>query len=338
MRTLRILLATTMVALSSHAIADIDVKTLTTDIQHIVEENDFNGVVLVANNEKILIRTIQGFADAEKRTSLTQDHLFSPGSVGKEFTAVSVMQLVQQGKLSYQDSVVSYIDDLPESLQKITIEHIMTHTSGLPRIKWKRGINTDDVISQIKHSEPAFAPGSDYLYSNVNVVLRALVVEAVTDTPYQAYVKDTIFSVAGMSSAYQQTDVQGASELLVAGDYPTAIKGVTIYVTPDDLLKFEQALIAGKLLPFPDVQQSLTGDNLSGQEHRARFDFGFFNLDDNGALLSWQHDGSNPSHHTLKYHHFGHGITMVAMSSDGNKSLLFAVKEAVEAHFSDKKI
>ncbi len=316
-------------------------EALSTDywgsIEEIVQETGFNGTIVVGRGEQVLLHKIVGYADPAKTIPLTANHLFSPGSVGKEFTTISIMQLAAKNKLNYQDSITKYVDGLPAWANKITIKHILTHTSGLPDVKWKRGISTTDVIQQIQQGTLAFEPGTGYKYTNFNVVVRALIVESITGQSYAKYVDDTIFNVAGMTGSFHQTTNDEAYRRgVVSGDYPTNITGLTIYVTPLDLFKFENALWNGSLLSAEQVKQALPGDSLSGQTNRAYFDFGKFFVDDNGALVSWEHDGSNPSHHTIKHHDFNSGNIFILMSSDGNKSTLYKLLNELKASTSEE--
>lgn len=318
-----------LLSMSLQVIASSNNQLNLTEIHTYADEAGFNGAILVTRNEKLIVEAYLGYADSEKTMALTRQHLFSPGSVGKEFTTVGMMQLEAQGLLSYEDKVSKYVKGLPEWASKVTIHQVLNHTSGFPKIKWHSGISTADAISQIASSEGLFTPGSGYQYSNLNVVVRALIIEAIVNMPFSAYLQQHVFEPVKITKAYQQLSPQDVSANQVAGDYPTYINGVTVYITPVDLLKFEQALTSELLLPFSSLQAKLDGDVLSGQHHRALYDFGSFFKDEKGALLHWQHDGSNPSHHTLKFHDFDNEIVIILMSSDGNKSTLYALKEKI---------
>ncbi|MEN3158611.1 serine hydrolase domain-containing protein [Alkalimonas sp. NCh-2] len=300
-------------------------------IESLVQERGFNGSIVIAKGEQVLFHQNFGYADAAASIPLTSKHVFSPGSVGKEFTTISMMQLAASNKLTYQDKITDYIDGLPAWASEITIEHVLTHTSGLPAVQWKKHISTADAVQQIQQGQPVFEPGAGYHYTNLNVVVRALIVERITGKSYSDSVVDTIFKVAGMTDSFHQTDRQPAANTVVAGDFPTHMAGLTIYVTPLDLYKFERALWNGSLVKAEQLRQVLEGDRLSGQQNRAYFDFGRFMLDQDGTLLSWEHDGSNPSHHTIKHHDFITGSIVVLMSSDGNKSTLYQLLHAIQA-------
>ncbi|WP_052748974.1 serine hydrolase domain-containing protein [Arsukibacterium ikkense] len=305
-------------------------------IEKTVLETSFNGTIVVGRGDQTFFQKSVGYADPAKTIPLTANHLFSPGSVGKEFTTVSIMQLAAKNKLKYQDSITKYVDGLPAWANKITIEQILTHTSGLPDVKWKEGINTADAIQQIQQGTLVFEPGTGYKYTNLNVVVRALIVESIIGQSYADYVDSSIFKVAGMTHAFHQTENEHVSKTVVSGDFPTNMAGLTIYLTPMDLFRFENALWNGSLLSTEQLRQALPGDSLSGQTNRAYFDFGKFFVDDNGSLVTWEHDGSNPSHHTIKHHDFNSGNIFILMSSDGNKSTLYKLLNELKASISEE--
>ncbi|GAB2931651.1 alpha/beta fold hydrolase [Rheinheimera gaetbuli] len=294
-------------------------------IEKTVKDSGFNGTIVVGNKAQVIWQKSIGYADTDRIIPLTAEHVFSPGSVGKEFTTVSIMQLAANNSLEYQDKISKYIHGLPSWADNITIEHILTHTSGLPDVVWKQHISTADAVQQIKQAQLAFEPGAGYKYTNLNVVVRALIVESITGQRYADYIADTIFTVAGMTDSFHQTETGLVSKAVVAGDFPTNIAGLTVYVSPFDLFKFENALWNGSLIDAEQLKWVLRGDILSGKDNRAYFDFGSFSMNDNDKLVAWQHDGSNPSHHTLKHHDFITGNVFILMSSDGNKSTLYKI-------------
>jgi len=301
-------------------------------IEKMAQESGFNGTIVVGNKTQVILHKSIGYADSEKTIPINAKHLFSPGSVGKEFTTVSIMQLAANSRLNYQDKISKYIHGLPSWANKITIEHILTHTSGLPDVKWKKYLSTTDAVQQVQQAQLAFEPGTSYKYTNLNVVVRALIVESITGQRYADYLADSIFKVAGMTDSLHQTENELASKRVVSGDFPTNIAGLTIYVTPLDLFKFENALWNDSLIGTEQIKRALLGDTLSGKDNRAYFDFGEYWLDDNRNLVSWQHDGSNPNHHTLKHHDFITGNIFILMSSDGNKATLYKLLNELKKH------
>ena len=291
----------------------------------------FNGSVLVGNSEKVSYYERIGFADKQKNTPLTEKHLFSTGSIGKEFSTLAVMKLVEDGKLNYKDKVSKYVTSLPNWSNEITIENIMTHTSGLPSLNWFVGIESEDVNAQISAvKELAFLPGNGFLYTNMNIVTRSYVVEALTGMPYQDFVTQEILRKANMPTAIQPIGMNKLTNQITYHEDPNALKAISLYATPFDLYNFEKSLWRDKIIKSNSLKEVLSGDKYSGSRNRAYFDFGRFYLNNDGEISYWEHDGSSwPTHHVIKYHNFEKDIFVILMSNDGNKNTLFEMKTAI---------
>jgi len=292
---------------------------------------EFNGSVLIGNSKEVLYYERVGYRDLKKTEALTDKHLFNPGSITKEFTTLAIMKLVDDGKLNYQDKLASYLPTLPEWAQKVTVQHVMTHTSGLPRINWAVGLESSDLHQQLMAIKTlAFKPGEGFLYGNLNLVMRVYLVEAITKMSYQDYIKQEIIDMANMHDTFQPVGMEMLNSTMVYREEPNALKGIALYTTPLDLYKFEKTLWQGKFIPIHLIKESLTGDVLSGSSDRAYFDFGRFYPNNKGKLIYWEHDGSaNPKHHTLKFHDFEKDLIIIVMSSDGNKQTPFALKTKI---------
>lgn len=291
----------------------------------------FNGSVLVGNSEKVFYYEQIGFADKQKNIPLTENYLFSTGSIGKELSTLAIMKLVEDGKLNYKDKVSKYVSSLPNWSNDITIENIMTHTSGLPSLNWFVGIESEDVNEQINAvKELAFIPGNGFLYTNMNIVIRSYVVEALTGMPYQDFVTEEIFRKANMSTAIQPIGMNKLTNQITYHEDPNALKAISSYATPLDLYNFEKSLWQDKIIKSSSLKTVLPGDKLSGSRNRAYFDFGRFYFNNDKELNYWEHDGSSwPTHHAIKYHNFEKDIFIILMSNDGNKNTLFEMRTAI---------
>ncbi|NQZ08312.1 MAG: beta-lactamase family protein [Algicola sp.] len=297
----------------------------------------FNGAILVGTSTKVLYHNRIGFADKQKKLQLTEQHLFSAGSIAKELTTVAIMKLVEDGKISYQDSVSKYFPKLNPWANKVTIKHLMTHTSGLPRIHWIDNVDSVDVAEQIEKIEKlAFTPGEGFLYGNINIVLRAHIVEAVTKMDFQAFLQQQIFDVANMRHSVNPGSMKQHTASMVYKIDPNAIEGMTFFTTPYDIYQFELALWQQKFILAQSIKAALPGDLLSGSSTRALFDFGRFSVNSKNELLSWEHDGNSPpDHYALKFHDFENDLIIVMMSSDGNRTTLFDLKLSILSIIND---
>lgn len=290
----------------------------------------FNGTVLVAGNDKVLYENSIGFADKEKQVVLTPKHRFSPGSISKEFTTIAMMMLKDKGQLNYHDTLSKHLPNLPPWADRVSIEHLLTHTSGLGRIKFHPNITTDEVIDQIMAvAQLAYEPGKGYSYGNLNVVLRALIIEKISKKPFGTFVKDHLFDPAGMTNTFSQTNFDSKPPSMVFGEVPTAIAGVTVYTTPSDLLKWEKALWRNVYVRIDTLKEAIVKKGMSGQPGRAYFDFGGFVTNNQGALVKRDHDGTHPSHHAYLANYLDKGTTIILISSDGRKATLFEIEDMI---------
>ncbi len=295
-------------------------------ISELGAERGFNGSVAIKIAHFPLKTFTVGLFD--EQTRLSPEHLFSSGSFGKQFTTVAVLKLQQDGKLELEDRIVEYLPSLPSWAEQITVRNLLNHTSGLPKIKWKKNIDTEDVMSQVQSlASLPFEPGTSYLYGNINVMLRAKIVEKVTGVEFRQYLQTTFFAPLNMQHTLQFSKVEPRHGIAV-GDYPTAINGVTLYTTAADMVRWEIALLAGNAISGKPVTEFLKPHPLSGKDNHAEFDFGFF-LENSGEVTKLQHDGSNPSHHVLKYTDVTNQFIFAAMSNDGDKGTLYLLKDKI---------
>ena len=150
-----------------------------------------------------------GMANLNDDVSITSQTVFHVASMSKQFTAASILLLAQQGKLSLDDDVHKYIPELPDFGERITLRHLMHHTSGL-RDQWsllglagwrysKDLITDDDVMSVLVHQKALnFKPGEKYMYSNTGFTLLALVVKKVSGMSLREFTTKNIFEPLGM--------------------------------------------------------------------------------------------------------------------------------------------
>src|SRR5262249_32005960 len=141
------------------------------------------------------------------------------GSMNKMFTSVAIAQLVQQGKMSYTDTVAKVLPDYPnqETASKITVHQLLTHTSGLgdffgPEYAQKKGNlhELKDYLAFFANKPLKFEPGKDWAYSNAGMLVAGLIVERVSGQNYFAYIREHIYQPSGMknSDSYEKTKPQ----------------------------------------------------------------------------------------------------------------------------------
>ncbi len=238
-------------------------------VQEYVAKHEFMGTVLVARGSQTLFSKGYGFANLEWDIPNSPSTKFRLGSVTKQFTAASILLLEERGKLNVNDPVKKYLPDAPAAWDKITIFHLLTHTSGIPNFtsfpdypKLEPFATTaEQLVARFRDNPLDFQPGEKWSYSNSGYVLLGYLVEKISGETYAAFVRDNIFKPLGMNdSGYDSNSAiisQRASGYVRAGNgfenagfinmtVPHAAGA--LYSTTGDLLKWEQALWGGKLL------------------------------------------------------------------------------------------
>src|SRR5258706_11917690 len=155
------------------------------------DTGNFTGVVLVARKGRILLERAYGMANYELQVPNSTATRFHIASVSKPFTAMAILQLEERGRLSVGDPVSRFVPDFPNG-DRITLEHLLTHTSGIPNVNdlpdydtFARSPHTvEQLVAKFASLPLDFQPGSDYHYSNSNYNLLALILEKVTEKNY----------------------------------------------------------------------------------------------------------------------------------------------------------
>jgi len=185
-------------------------------LAHFDEKEDFSGTVLVAAGDSVIFDYANGMADKEQNVPINIDTKFNTGSVAKMFTAVAIAQLAEQDKLSFNDSIDKYLDSFPGDIgKKITIEQLLTHTSGLGDLftpeymsKMDEVDTVDGFMSFITNQPLRFEPGSRHEYSNAGFVVLGAIIEKISGENYFDYIRNHITEPLGMADTafYKKID------------------------------------------------------------------------------------------------------------------------------------
>ena len=171
-------------------------------IMPLVDEGLLSGSILIAIRGNILFAKGYGFADRENNILITPETIFRIGSITKPITAIAIMQLHEKNKLDINDPLNRYLHDFPNG-DKITLYHLLTHTSGIPSYDWRRSEDKpqklDVVINWIKELTLQSKPGEKFMYSNSGYALLAYIIEKVSGLKYEDYLKENIFIPCGMN-------------------------------------------------------------------------------------------------------------------------------------------
>lgn len=227
--------------------------------------------VAVYRNGRISYAKGYGLANIEEDVPITPESVFDIGSTSKQFTAASILLLEKQGKLSVNDDIRKYIPELPDYGQKITILHLLNHTSGLRdylTLMHLAGFNMDSVTTdedalQLITRQKAlnFAPGSEWLYSNTGFFLLSIIVKRVSGKTLHEFAAEHIFRPLGMTHtqyrddhaalipnramAYDPKEIADGYKLDVS--YFEQTGDGAVHTSVEDLLKWDENFYSGQV-------------------------------------------------------------------------------------------
>ena len=251
--------------------------------------------VIVTKDGKTVFRKAYGMADVAKKVPMTPEAVMRLGSITKQFTSTAIMMLADEGKLTVSDDITKYLPDYPTRGKRITIEHLLTHTSGIVSYTSKPGfaatmtkdIAVADMIDGFKNDPLDFEPGTRYRYNNSGYLLLGAIIEKVSGMPYARFVEQRIFVPLGMThTAYEgyerATAPRAAGHTPAAGHYGASMPlsmtqpyaAGALVSTVDDLARWDAAVSSGKLLKAASWQQAFTPYALPG-EAKSSYGYGW---------------------------------------------------------------
>ncbi len=180
------------------------VAAVDTLVRHTMEAARIPGLAIaVVRRGEVLVSRGFGAAELEHRTSVTDETMFQSGSLGKQFTAAGVLSLVEAGKIALDSSVRHYLPEVPASWQPITIRHLLSHRGGVPdytseTFDYRKDYSDADLIAMAGALPLEFPAGARWNYSNTGYVLLGIIVTRVTGRPYDQFLRERIFTPAGM--------------------------------------------------------------------------------------------------------------------------------------------
>ncbi|VAV95084.1 Beta-lactamase class C-like and penicillin binding proteins (PBPs) superfamily [hydrothermal vent metagenome] len=292
------------------------IEALDAFAQRMADEDRFSGVLGIKQGQKLIYQRAFGMANRQQDIPVTSETPFFFASQGKMFTAVSVLQLVEAGKLNLNDPLGKYLTDYPnKEMAKVTIRQLLTHRGGTGEMGLlgpQDGVNRKKlrtlggIIKLNGNRPPAFEPGSRMDYSNYGFILLGAIIEKVSGKDYYDYVTERVLKPARMNKTGWPT----LDELTnVAVPYTTskdkylvsAIEtlpwrgspaggGVSTLV---DELRFVEALRAGKILSLPLLQEAI-------KPQEEWYGYGFV-TGYSGGFPQWGHGGGAPGTSTFLY-------------------------------------
>ncbi|MDV4099869.1 serine hydrolase domain-containing protein [Elizabethkingia anophelis] len=249
--------------------------------------NGPGGVFMITKDGKPVYKKAFGKSNLELNTDLNPESVFQLGSITKQFTAIAILILEEQGKLKVTDPVSKYVPDYPSG-DKITIHHLLTHTSGIKDFTKMKSLQdiaqkemTPKMMVDFFKNEPIdFAPGEKFEYNNAGYVLLGYIIELTSGVTYENFIQKNIFDKTGMTNSYYASD----RKVIKNSAYGYHQKG-NVYVnksiisfsvpfssgslmsTTADMLKWQKALNQNLLLKPENIQKAFRKYKLnSGQE------------------------------------------------------------------------
>lgn len=289
----------------------------------------FNGNILVADQGRVVYGSSLGYANAGKTTLLTDRYRFHIGSIAKEFNAVAILMLKEEGKLELDDKISRVLPDLPLWADRISVRDLLQYTSGLPDVKWDQIKSDADNLYNLKHTQQLdFEPGSNYAYNNNNVFLQRRIIERLSGVPFKRFVEDSILKPCGMQASLvdpSERDTMIARAFNNEGEQDPLVYPISGWtsVTINDFYQWSQCLNGFRLIKpastkailipvRPHQQAGLGNGSMEGDR-----------------LITHEHDGTSRNYQALLTVDQSKGRTVILMTNNKNNKL-YDINRAIQ--------
>lgn len=304
----------------------------------------FNGGILVAKDGQVVFEKYRGYFDLRTKDSLTRHSAFHLASVSKTFTAMATLRLVMEHRLDLDDSLQKFFPAFP--YKGVTVKTLLNHRSGLPnylyfmdQLGWPRKLpctNEDILDYMIKFKPPVSAsPDRHFQYCNTNFSLLALIIEDVSGMKYEDYLKKEFFLPLAMNDTYTYNLKRDSAKAMPSFDYRGRVEAFTfldegigdknIYSTPEDMLKWDQALSTNVFFSEDILTQAYTP--YSNEKPGVRnYGLGWrMNVYPDGHKIIY-HNGWWHGNNTVFIRDIQNGVTIIVLGNKFNKNIYQAKK------------
>ena len=325
-----------------------EVNRLDSLFTSLYNKNSFNGNVLIAEKGKVIFEKSYGLADEANKIKLNAQTKFELASVSKQFTAMAIVLLQKQGKLSYDDAIAKYIPEL-SFYGPITVRNLINHTSGLADYmdlfdqKWDKSkfVTNQDIVNEFAKYKPevVFKPNEKFEYSNTGYALLGLIIEKVSKQSFEKYLKENIFKPLKMEntfvyrSRFNPQKVENYALGYVADSlgkkvltdsfgkeyYSYYLDGIVgdgmVNSTAGDLLKWDRALYTEQLITKEEKDYVFAGTKTTDNK-ATNYGFGWFIMENDtyGKIVS--HSGGWAGYLTYIERHLTTDKTVILLQNN----------------------
>lgn len=302
------------------------------------KSNETGVSALVAKNGKVIYRKAFGKANLELDVDMTSDNVFQVGSITKQFTSVSILMLLEEGKLNLEDEITKFIPDYPTKGQKITVHHLLTHTSGIKSYTAMQSFGEIFTIDQsplkfiefFKNEPMDFNPGEKYMYNNSGYFLLGYIIEKVSGMSYSKFIQERIFEKIDMknsyygsqtkliknrASGYQKREVfSNAQYISLTLPYAAG----SIMSTVDDLFKWQTAITNDVFVKEVTIDKAFTNYTLNNGD---KINYGYgWSIDELNNVPTIEHGGAIPGYLSMGVFVPSKNVYVIVFSNCGCKS------------------
>lgn len=314
-------------------------------------DSDFRGIIHIVQDNETLYESVTGFADFQNEIPNTLDTKFASASAGKVFVAVGILQLIEQGKLKFEDTLGNLLDIGLNHIDKdVTVLQLLTHTSGVPDYFDESTMNeyedlwVDYPNYKIRHNsdllplfinKPMMYPkGEKFQYNNSGYVLLAMIIEKVTGMYFDQYLQANVFDICDMkSTGYYELDrlpPKCAANYIFCADtnnfrtniFSVDVKGTGAggaFITVKDIVKFWTSLLDGKLISKELVTNMLTKQSGDGiDEEEGYYGYGVWIIDNQKGKNFAYFQGCDPGVSFISEYNPNNGMISVLVSNYGD--------------------
>jgi CubicO group peptidase (beta-lactamase class C family) len=293
-------------------------------------KNKFNGTVLVAQNGKILLSKGYGYKNKLEHIYNDTTTIYQIGSITKTFTSAIILHLQEEKMLSLTDNVKKYIPEYPNG-DDITIENLLTHTSGIfdylqskkyAKENFVKPISIDTLISFFKSEKRLFKSGESFSYTNSGYILLAFIIEKITGKKYEQVVRDVIFEPLQMT--HSGFDLRSLNDTNKAINYDNISKKRVvsepvfdsthapgcgnIYSTAMDLYKWDRALYGNQIVSQSSLQKAYI-------PYKSKYGYGWF-IDSSYGKFNVFHGGGTPGFHSNIQRFMNDNVCIILLSNN----------------------